>query len=200
MTESETMETDADQRHKNHSSSGAAFSRTVLSAVLVCIVIVGYVLYRQFSISAAGPQSSRTRTVTVTATAASESTWSNELEAIGTLEANQGIDVTSSLDGTVASIHFESGNEVDMGELLVELDTSVERAKLASISIARKRQHWASTSISSEESWQACWGEITSTTSVSTIAVTASFLRSSESSEFNPIKFWITASKIGQGN
>lgn len=58
--------------------------------------------------------------------------WGRELTAVGSLVAVQGVMVSTEVPGTVASIHFKSGETVEKGKLLVRLDTSVERAELAS--------------------------------------------------------------------
>jgi membrane fusion protein (multidrug efflux system) len=58
--------------------------------------------------------------------------WGVQLTAVGSLVAVQGVTVSTEVPGTVASIHFESGETVDKGMLLVRLDTSVERAQLDS--------------------------------------------------------------------
>jgi membrane fusion protein (multidrug efflux system) len=58
--------------------------------------------------------------------------WGGELTAVGSLVAVQGVMVSTEVPGTVASIHFKSGETVEKGKLLVRLDTSVERAELAS--------------------------------------------------------------------
>jgi membrane fusion protein (multidrug efflux system) len=58
--------------------------------------------------------------------------WGGELTAVGSLVAVQGVMMSTEVPGTVASIHFKSGETVEKGKLLVRLDTSVERAELAS--------------------------------------------------------------------
>jgi membrane fusion protein (multidrug efflux system) len=57
--------------------------------------------------------------------------WGAELSAVGSLVAVQGVMVSTEVPGTVRSIEFESGEMVKKGDLLVRLDTSVERAELA---------------------------------------------------------------------
>jgi len=64
-----------------------------------------------------------------TATAAAEQ-WTPTLDAVATLAAVQGVDVTSEVGGLVDSIKFESGDEVQSGDLLVHLDTSADQAEL----------------------------------------------------------------------
>lgn len=69
---------------------------------------------------------------TVTTVAASTETWIARLPSVGSLTAIQGIDVASQVSGIVTGIHFDSGTEVNAGDKLVDLDTSVETADLAS--------------------------------------------------------------------
>jgi membrane fusion protein (multidrug efflux system) len=57
--------------------------------------------------------------------------WRSELTAVGSLVAVQGVTVSTEVPGTVRSIAFESGQSVEKGDMLVRLDTSVERAQLA---------------------------------------------------------------------
>jgi len=68
---------------------------------------------------------------TVAAEAARMETWPPELAAIGTLRAYQGIAVAPQVAGIVTAIHFESGDDVKAGDLLVNIDDSVEQADLA---------------------------------------------------------------------
>lgn len=58
--------------------------------------------------------------------------WRSELTAVGSLVAVQGVTISTEVPGTVETIAFESGETVEKGDLLVRLDTSIERAELAS--------------------------------------------------------------------
>ncbi|WP_183814734.1 efflux RND transporter periplasmic adaptor subunit [Parvularcula dongshanensis] len=69
--------------------------------------------------------------------------WNDQLSAVGTLEAIQGVDVTTELGGTVEEISFENGTEVEEGELLVRLDTSTEQAALAALEAQRDQARLA---------------------------------------------------------
>lgn len=62
-----------------------------------------------------------------------EEKWQNTLDAIGTITAVQGVNVTPEIAGTVSEIAFESGAVVAKGDLLVRLDTSSEEAQLRAI-------------------------------------------------------------------
>ena len=68
---------------------------------------------------------------TVTAEIAKSEDWIDRLRAIGTLVAIQGVDVAPQLGGMVTDYYFDSGKDVEKGEKLVKLDTSVEEADLA---------------------------------------------------------------------
>jgi membrane fusion protein (multidrug efflux system) len=68
----------------------------------------------------------------VAATPAVEQSWESTLEAIGSVASSKGVAVSAEAPGEVKKIHFESGATVKQGQVLVELDTRVERAQLAS--------------------------------------------------------------------
>lgn len=80
----------------------------------------------------------------VSTAAAREEAWEALLSAVGSIAAVKGVAVSNEVAGLVSRIHFESGSHVKKGELLVELDTNVERAQLAS---ARARAKLAELSL-----------------------------------------------------
>jgi membrane fusion protein (multidrug efflux system) len=63
--------------------------------------------------------------------------WEQTLSAVGTVAGDKSVVVSNDSAGRVKRIHFESGAMVKKGQLLVELDTSVERAQLASAASRR---------------------------------------------------------------
>jgi membrane fusion protein, multidrug efflux system len=63
---------------------------------------------------------------------ATEESWEGTLSAVGSVAAVRGVAVSNDAPGVVNAIRFESGDRVRAGQVLVELDTSVERAQLAS--------------------------------------------------------------------
>ena len=67
----------------------------------------------------------------VTAEAAKVEQWAPELTAIGTLRAIKGVAIAPQAAGVVTAIHFESGDDVEAGALLINIDNSVEEADLA---------------------------------------------------------------------
>ena len=69
---------------------------------------------------------------TVTTTEAKQDTWQPTLAAVGSVAAVQGVVLGAEMSGAVKNIAFESGATVRAGDLLVELDSSVEQAQLRS--------------------------------------------------------------------
>jgi membrane fusion protein (multidrug efflux system) len=60
------------------------------------------------------------------------------LEAVGTVSAVQGIEVSNEVAGVVTEIRFESGDQVKAGQVLAVLDDSVDRADLEGLKAAEK--------------------------------------------------------------
>ncbi len=58
--------------------------------------------------------------------------WSVQTEAVGTAFANESVELTANVSDTVATIHFEDGQRVKKGDVLVILDHSEEDAELES--------------------------------------------------------------------
>jgi membrane fusion protein (multidrug efflux system) len=68
----------------------------------------------------------------VSSAVATSAQWEGTLSAVGSIVAAKGVTVSNDAPGVVARIHFESGQSVKQGQVLVELDSSVEQAQLAS--------------------------------------------------------------------
>ncbi len=81
------------------------------------------------------------RPQTVSTTKAVYSDWQPKIEAIGTLRAVNGADLSAQVAGIVTGIHFHSGDDVKKGTALVDLLDSADVAKLdalkASAALAR---------------------------------------------------------------
>jgi membrane fusion protein, multidrug efflux system len=61
-----------------------------------------------------------------------------EVEALGTVRANESVDITSKIADRVVAIHFEEGKQVKKGDVLVELDSVEARADLAAAQAAER--------------------------------------------------------------
>ena len=64
--------------------------------------------------------------------------WGEEAEAVGTFVAVNGTDVTTEAGGVVQRIGFESGQRVRKGQVLVQLNTANEQARLEALEAAAR--------------------------------------------------------------
>jgi membrane fusion protein, multidrug efflux system len=108
--------------------------RMILMLVVVALVVggLGFIKFRQIQVAIAQGANFQMPPTAVTTVIAKKETWPATLSVIGTAEAIQGVTVSADLPGTIDKIHFESGQWVHEGDILVELDTRQERAQLAS--------------------------------------------------------------------
>ena len=70
---------------------------------------------------------------TVTALKAANSPWQPNLEAVGSLRAVKGADLSLEVSGVVDTISFNSGDDVNEGTLLLKLRSDDDQAKLESL-------------------------------------------------------------------
>lgn len=86
--------------------------------------------------------------------------WHSSLHAIGTLAPVEGVTISADADGTVVKIAAENGAAVKTGDLLVELDTTVEaaqlaaaeaRAELSRVNVERAKELWDRQAVSKSE-------------------------------------------------
>lgn len=66
----------------------------------------------------------------VATTKAVTQTWNPNLTAVGTLTAVNGVNVSAEVNGQVTQIHFTSGERVNKGDSLVQLDDSLDQQSL----------------------------------------------------------------------
>ena len=104
----------------------------VLAVVLALAAYKGLSIYQQIQMFSA-PQPA----ISVSAAVAREQPWQSRLPAIGTLKAYQGVDLTAEVQGTVKEVLFQSGEKVTLGQPLLQLDSEVERAILATAEAVR---------------------------------------------------------------
>lgn len=112
--------------------------RMLIMLGCVALVVLALAAYKGFSIyqqiqKFSAPQPA----VRVSAVEAGQSTWQSRIPAIGTLKAFQGIDLTAEVEGTVSEVQFQSGEQVRVGQPLLQLDSQVERATLATAEAVR---------------------------------------------------------------
>ncbi|MGH6923932.1 MAG: efflux RND transporter periplasmic adaptor subunit [Propylenella sp.] len=115
--------------------------RFVIALVLVVIVCGGLIGFNLFRSKMIGEffANMPVPAVTVSATEVAPTSWTPEIETIGTLWAWQGVDVAVEQAGVVKSIEFSANDRVEDGQLLVQVDDAVERADLISAEAAVER-------------------------------------------------------------
>lgn len=69
-------------------------------------------------------------TLSVSSASARSETWNPTIAGIGTVAPVQGVSLSTEVEGTVTKIGFENGQVVHTGDVLLELDASVEQAQL----------------------------------------------------------------------
>jgi membrane fusion protein (multidrug efflux system) len=109
----------------------------MLAVVGVLLGAFGFVKYRQVETAIHAAAGFQPPPEAVTTVVAKEEPWSSTMGVIGTLEAVHGVTVAADLPGTIDKINFESGQSVQKGDVLVELDTRQERAQLAALEAQR---------------------------------------------------------------
>lgn len=109
----------------------------MLAVVLALVGGLGFIKFRQIEVAIAQGASFQMPPTAVTTVVVKKETWPSNLAVIGTAAAIQGVTVSADLPGTVDKIHFESGQWVHEGDILVELDTRQERAQLANLEAQR---------------------------------------------------------------
>lgn len=154
--------------------------RWTLSMLLLVILIfgsvIGFNLFKQ-KMMAQYFANMPVPSFPVTLTEVETRDWTPSIAAIGFIEPIQGISLSNESAGIVRAIHFESGQQVNTGDVLVELDADVEKANLRSAqgrlpsvqaNLERMRQLFARGSVSkgqldeAEASYRELQGQIDS--------------------------------------
>jgi len=112
--------------------------RMLIMLILVAVVFggifgfkawTGYMMGKKMAARGMPPQ-------TVSTIVANYQEWQPKLEAVGSLRAVRGVDISPEIPGIVVRIHFKQGQEVKKGALLLELDASSDIARLQSLKAA----------------------------------------------------------------
>ena len=109
----------------------------MLATIAVFLGAIGLVKFRQIQGAIAQASAFQPPPEAVTTIVAEQEQWPTTLHAIGTVVAVHGVTVSADLPGIVEKISFDSGRTVGAGDVLVQLDTSQERAQLAAAEAQR---------------------------------------------------------------
>jgi len=112
-------------------------SLVFILAILLCAGLVGFNIFRdkmitQFFANMQPPPQ------TVSAAKVEARTWTPSISAIGTARAANGVELAFETAGIVKEIKFKANQTVRQGDVLVQLDDSVERADILDVQAAVK--------------------------------------------------------------
>ncbi|WP_341503341.1 efflux RND transporter periplasmic adaptor subunit [Gallaecimonas sp. GXIMD4217] len=111
----------------------------VVSLALALMVAAGAAWYfwpgqgQQQGRAARGP-------VSVVTTEVRQQLLSDEVEALGTAQANEAVQLTASVSDRVARVHFQDGDTAQAGQLLVTLEHGEEEAEVTAAQVDLKEQ------------------------------------------------------------
>jgi membrane fusion protein (multidrug efflux system) len=102
----------------------------VLLALIVAFnLFKNYMIRQAMSRNASPPQ-------TVTTLSVDFSEWQPQVQAVGSLRAVRGVDVTTEIAGLVRNVRFHSGEDARAGQVLVELNADTDVAQLRALEAA----------------------------------------------------------------
>ena len=121
----------------------------VLGGIFGWKAFMGSMMKKYMAAAASAPQ-------TVSTIKASKSAWQPQFQAVGSLRAVRGADLSAQLDGIVDAIEFDSGNDVAAGKTLLRLRLNDDvatlqqleaAAELADLTLKRDREQFAAQAI-----------------------------------------------------
>lgn len=135
---SEESETPKQYEYAREDRFLRAYTFVILLLLLIFGSMAGY-LYNKFSTLAgmdfAPPP------VTIAAATAQSAAWPSQLEAVGTIRAARGVELSAETSGAIIAITVDSGEQVKAGQAILSLNDSVELASFrrqeANLKLAR---------------------------------------------------------------
>ena len=101
-----------------------------LSVTVPVVIVLAFIKYIQISSAIAAHANFAMPPEAVTSTVLQVEQWRAQLKVVATLSSAQGAMLGSEVIGRIAKINVESGQDVEKGNVLIELDTTVETANL----------------------------------------------------------------------
>lgn len=107
----------------------------VVTVIFCAIVFSALAAYKVFEIKAviAFGKSFPEPSATVVVVSSTTQPYTHTLQTIGTVLSPQALELRNELSGTVKRISFKSGQTINKGQLLLQLDTSTEQATINSL-------------------------------------------------------------------
>ncbi len=107
------------------------FLRLILMLLIVGGIIGGVFYMKMQQWEAMSEMASQGQPpATIASTTVTEESWQPRLNSVGSLVAINDVYVTNEVPGIVDEIQFESGQRVEKGDVLLQIDDNVDRARL----------------------------------------------------------------------
>lgn len=110
----------------------AIFALCVFGGLLFVILLLIGIKVAQFSKMGEVGESMQPPPESVSTSFAERQVWPRYLRSIGSIEPVKGVRLDAELPGIVSEINFQNGQEVNVGDVLVQLDVAPEAALLRS--------------------------------------------------------------------
>lgn len=106
-------------------------TKRIFSVVFLALLLLGGLFgFKFYQIQQATSQIKPPPPAVVAIATVKQAQWLSSLTAVGSLTAVAGVDVSNEVVGKIKAIHFESGQSVKKGQLLVEMDADTDLAEL----------------------------------------------------------------------
>ncbi|PZN96231.1 MAG: efflux transporter periplasmic adaptor subunit [Hyphomicrobiales bacterium] len=132
-------------RYSSNAGASSSMKRFVYLLLIIGLAGGGYYGYRHYKQASAPAQAAapaaRAAGVPVEVVKIERATVNEEVEALGTLAADESVVIAPEIAGRVIALGFKEGERVEKGQLLVKLDTAILDAELkqfqADLSLAK---------------------------------------------------------------
>lgn len=117
--------------------------KTVMFAAVVAVAL-GSSIYLKEQGKQNGKQQRRGGSVNVVVAPVTETQWRRRIEALGTVKANESVELAAKVTERVERVHFDDGDLVKKGQLLVTLNHAEQDAKLTAAKanlVEQKREY-----------------------------------------------------------
>ncbi|TKB58583.1 efflux RND transporter periplasmic adaptor subunit [Ferrimonas aestuarii] len=114
--------------------------RTLLAITSLAVAIGGAIYYKESQQSSAAKSAPKRGTPTVVVANVAQETMRQAVEALGTVKARESVVLSAKVTDTVEEVHFEDGQGVNSGALLLTLRDGEQQAKLRAAKANLKEQ------------------------------------------------------------
>ncbi len=109
--------------------------KKLIIAFIGVAILIGTIVYIKLDQFAAMEEATANMVMpptVVTAQTVNQAQWEELIPATGSVSALQGVTVSAEVGGRITQILFESSDDVEAGQVLIQLDTASEKSQLAS--------------------------------------------------------------------